>query len=120
MITDTASEVERVLEQFRDGTLTEQALRQALERPPSEARHQDLLYLQATNASVNASLLGMSLVRDGRIVAGPAADEAWPYNSVLEAMRDGWRVIKFPELAMLLVDERTVGLGCEFILEKWS
>ena len=35
-------------------------------------------------------------------------------------MADGWRIVKFPELAILLDDRRTYGLGCEFILEKWG
>ncbi len=33
-------------------------------------------------------------------------------------MDDGWRVIKFPEMALLLQEDQTIGLGCEFILEK--
>ena len=44
--------------------------------------------------------------------------DEWPYNSVLEAMNDGWRVIKFPEMALMLQEDKTFGLGCEFILEK--
>ena len=115
----STSETDRVIEQFRRGELTEAALRQALERRGSSGKCQDLLYLQASNASVTAGLLGMSLVRDGEMVDWPAGAD-WPYASVLAAIRDGWRVIKFPELAMLLIDERTIGLGCEFILEKWS
>ena len=42
----------------------------------------------------------------------------WPYQSVLEAIRDGWRVVQFPNLALLMDESRTYGLGCEFILEK--
>jgi hypothetical protein len=119
MIDVGASETEKVLARFRQGQLTEQDLRAALERRGSSGKCQDLLYLQASNASVTAGLLGMSLVRDGEVVDWPAGAD-WPYESVLAAIRDGWRVIKFPELAMLLVDQRTIGLGCEFILEKWS
>ena len=44
--------------------------------------------------------------------------DEWPYNSVLEAMDDGWHVIKFPEMALMLQEDKTFGLGCEFILEK--
>ena len=113
------SEIDMVLERFRQGQLTEQDLRQALEQRTTAGRRQDLLYLQASNASVGAGVIGMSLVLDGDVVDWPAGAD-WPYASVLAAIRDGWRVIKFPELAMLLIDERTVGLGCEFILEKWS
>jgi hypothetical protein len=34
-------------------------------------------------------------------------------------MADGWRVIRFPETAPLMDPDRTCGLGCEFILERW-
>jgi hypothetical protein len=119
MIDVGTSETEKVLARFRQGQLTEQDLRAALERRGPAGKLQDLLYLQATNASVTAGVLGMSMVRDGEMVDWPAGAD-WPYASVLAAIRDGWRVIKFPELAMLLVDERTIGLGCEFVLEKWG
>ena len=33
-------------------------------------------------------------------------------------MKDGWRVVKFPELALLYHDPYNITLGCEFILEK--
>ena len=113
------SDSEQVLARFRQGQLTEAVLRLALEQRAPAAQRQDLLYIQASNTSVGSSAVGMSLVRGGEVVDLAAAG-AWPYASVLAAMRDGWRVIKFPELALLLVDEGTAGLGCEFILEKWG
>jgi hypothetical protein len=112
------ADVDHIVEQFRQGQLTEHGLRQALERRQPAPRRQDLLYLQASTTALDSTVLGLTLVRGGEIVASAAA--AWPYASVLEAIRDGWRVIKFPELALLLVDERTTALGCEFILEQWS
>ncbi len=33
-------------------------------------------------------------------------------------MRQGWRVVKFPELALLLDESRSYALGCEFVLER--
>ena len=120
METTIGHEIEQVLERFRQGQLTEPDLRQVLERLGTTAKRQDLLYLQTSSTSLVASVLGMTLVRDGEIVERAAGAGEWPYSSVLEAIRDGWRVVKFPELALLLVEERTIGLGCEFILEKWS
>jgi hypothetical protein len=35
-------------------------------------------------------------------------------------MADGWRIIKFPEMALLLDEKRTYGFGWEFVLEKWG
>ena len=38
---------------------------------------------------------------------------------VLEAMADGWRIIKFPEMVLAMDDQSNYGLGYEFILERW-
>jgi hypothetical protein len=113
------NEVEGVLEQFRQGQLTEASLRQALEGRGAGKR-QDLLYLQASSTGVTSSILGMTMVRNGEVVEWTTGAPEWPYANVLEAIRAGWRVIKFPELSLLLLEERTTSLGCEFILEKWS
>src|SRR5258708_32115097 len=110
MDTTPELEVDQILEQFRHGQLTDQTLRQALERRPVP-KHQDLLYLETSNSSLIGGVLGMTLVCDGQIVAPVTGAATWPYANVLEAIRDGWRVIKFPELALLLNEERTIGLG---------
>jgi len=120
MDNSAANKIDQVVEDFRQGRLTEDGLRQALEAQQTSHQRQDLLYLQASSTSVVASVVGMSMICAGEVIEGPAAPEKWPYQTVLAAIRDGWRVIKFPELALLLIGEGTVGLGCEFILEKWS
>ena len=112
------------LDKLRAGTLVEADLQQALDRlsdgtsdgaPPKRQR---LLYLNTGSTGVDSQVLGMSLVENGQILEGPDDVDEWPYNSVLEAMNDGWRAIKFPEMALLLQEDKTFGLGCEFILEK--
>src|SRR6266513_2983961 len=95
-ISNQANEMDEVLARFRQGQFTEQDLRQALERRETMGKRQDLLYLQASNASVAAGVVGMSLVRDGEMVDWPAGAE-WPYAAVLAASRDGWRGITAPE-----------------------
>ena len=45
--------------------------------------------------------------------------EDWPYQRVGDAVRDGWRIIKFPDITLLLNEERIYGLDCEYILERW-
>jgi hypothetical protein len=79
---------------------------------------QDLLYLQASNTSVTSEVLGFSLVQGGDSIDVPRDPAEWPYQTVAQAMKDGWRVVKFPELALLLDESRNYALGCEFILEK--
>ena len=49
----------------------------------------------------------------------PTPDDGWPYATVIDAIRDGWRVISFPNMALSLDENRTYGLGFEFILERW-
>ena len=111
------------LDKLRAGTLVEADLQQALDRlgeasDDDSPRQQRLLYLNTGNTGVDSQVLGMALVENGEILEGPDDVDEWPYNSVLEAMDDGWRVIKFPEMALLLQEDKTFGLGCEFILEK--
>lgn len=79
---------------------------------------QDLLYLQCASTALTSPVLGMQLVTDGRIQPEPESAADFPYATVLAAMRDGWRVVQFPNLALLLDEQRTYGLGCEFILER--
>lgn len=79
---------------------------------------QDLLYLQTNSTALDAGVLGIRLVVDGQIVDLPEDPAEWPYQSVLEAIRDGWRVVQFPNLALLMDESKTYGLGCEFILER--
>lgn len=114
--------VEQCVEEFRAGTLTEGNLVRILElldHDYTEPKCQELLYLQAVQTSLNARVFGMRILQNGKLSDGPRNPEEWPYKTVLDAILDGWRVIKFPEMVLLLDDKRTYGLGCEFILEKW-
>ena len=79
---------------------------------------QNLLYLQTNGTSLDSDVLGMTLVENGQMADVSEDSKDWPYQSVLEAIRDGWRVVQFPNLALLMDESRTYGLGCEFILEK--
>ena len=117
-------QIQEWLDKLRAGTLVEMDLQQALDRlneatsDDNSPKRQRLLYLNTGNTGVDSQVLGMALVENGEILEGPDDVDEWPYNSVLEAMNDGWRVIKFPEMALLLQEDKTFGLGCEFILEK--
>ena len=117
-------QIQEWLDKLRAGTLVEADLQQALDRlnngtsDGDSPKRQRLLYLNTGNTGVDSQVLGMALVENGQILEGPDDVNEWPYNSVLEAMDDGWRVIKFPEMALLLQEDKTFSLGCEFILEK--
>ncbi len=111
-------QLQKCLENFRADTLTEQDLQQVLANITA-AKPQCLLYLQAANTSVTSTVEGMSIVDGDGVHNGPDNPEDWPYQTVHEAMLDGWRIVKFPEMTLMLVGENeTYGLGCEFVLEK--
>jgi len=57
-------------------------------------------------------------MEDGKIHEAPEDPGEWPYNTVIDAVNDGWRIVKFPELALLYQEPDDSGLACEFILEK--
>ena len=116
---DLRQMVGQCIDELREGRLTEERLREledaiGTERP----RRWDLLYLQAAKSSEASDVVGMRLIRNGEVVYPLPAPEDWPYKTVLDAINDGWRVVKFPELALLMDEGRTYGLSCEFILER--
>ena len=117
-------QVERCIEEFRRGELTEEGLQGVLdsidrrrERRVRKQR-QDLLYLHTRSTSIDYPVLGMRILENGVLSDGPRDPDEWPYKTVVEAVNDGWRIIKFPEMALLLDESRSFGLGCEFILER--
>ena len=119
-----AAQLTRWLEKLRKGTLTEQDLQEALDelkrRGNGGSGPQKLLYLQTHSTAVDSPVNGMSMVEGGEVRLPPDDYEDWPYHTVLDALQDGWRVVKFPELSLLFdhPDEVDRWLGCEFILEK--
>ena len=117
----TKQHLEQCLSRFRAGTLTEQDLQQALESLTDRTgtTSQRLLYLQAGSTSVTSPVEGMAIVDGNGVHDGPDNPDDWPYQTVHESMQDGWSILKFPEMTLMLVgEEETHGLGCEFILEK--
>ncbi len=80
---------------------------------------QDLLYLHTEKTSITSPARGMRILLDGVLSDGPEDPEDWPYKTVLEAVCAGWRIISFPNMALLAVSESDPhGLGFEFILER--
>lgn len=111
--------IEQWIEDLRRGDLTEASLRRGLEALDDEGSTcQDLLYLQTGRTGLDSAVCGMNLIQNGQIVEIPADPKDWPYPTVLDAIRDGWSIIEFPNMALLLDESRTYGLGCEFVLEK--
>jgi hypothetical protein len=119
MATPIQQQVEICIEALRQGSLQEEQLRRIDALADDASKRQSILYLQVKRASLTSEVIGMSLFEAGEF-HDPPGEEDWPYRSVAEALADGWRIIKFPEMALLLDEKRTYGFGWEFILEKWG
>jgi hypothetical protein len=118
MASNIDSQIEVCINQFKDGSLTEESLLKLKELNVRRSFRQDLLYLTCGTTSPNATVHAMKIVENGVSNDGPAETDDWPYQSLIDAINDGWRVIKFPEQALLLSEEKTYGLGCEYVLER--
>ena len=115
-------ELRTCVDELRNGRLTEARLTAIIDAMPDQpnGRHQDLLYIQAQRSSIESAIQGYSLFINGRRLPGPADPQDWPYQTVKDALADGWRIISFPDMALMIDDQVSFGLGCEFILEKWG
>ncbi len=85
------------------------------------SQRQKLLVLYTHSPDLNSKVVAWSLF-DGTTTEQPStasADEP-PYESVTDAMRDGWRVIQFPQQfpAYPGMEYHTSYLKFEYILEK--
>ena len=114
-----ATKLDHGIAELRAGTLQESTLA-AIRDELTAARNarQDLLYLQAAGTALDTQVIGMRMVTDGELSDGADDPDDWPYQTVLDAIRDGWRIIEFPNLALLLGESRTYAYGAEFVLEK--
>ena len=111
--------MEKCIERFRRGELTEEELRRTLEDlARSEPRYQDLLYLQTGSTSLNSSVHGMAILLNGELSDGPSDPKDWPYKTPLEAIRDGWRVLQVPSPQSHPFSAENTYVGYEFVLEK--
>ena len=120
---EVKEQLEQCLEKFRSGMLTEGDLQKALESVNSQiqanSQCQRLLYLQAQSTLVTSPIEVMAIVDGEGVHDGPDDPDDWPYETVHEAMLDGWRIVKFPELALMMAsDDQTYEIGCQFILER--
>lgn len=115
-------QLEDLLKRFRAGNLTEADIQQAIDAADSDpyaGRRQSLLYLQAGSTHPYSSVIGISIYEEGKNPEGVDADGNFLYTSIKEALDDGWRIVKFPEMALTMDEQNTYALGYEFILERW-
>ena len=81
---------------------------------------QRLLYLHAATPGIRSQVLGMALHEpvQGSVTEIVTVEQEWPYNTVHDAILDGWQVIHFPDQRTEFDDREIDILGYEFILQK--
>lgn len=80
---------------------------------------QRLLYLHTRTPSITASIIGMAQhepVTGGADTLHTRTD--WPYETVHDALVDGWQIIHFPNLLSPYDDRELSYVGYEFVLQK--
>jgi hypothetical protein len=87
----------------------------ATERP-----RQRLLYLHARTPSVFSEIIGYTPIEPiaGYRVEIAAEVQKWPYDTVHDAIVDGWQVVQFPHHQAPYDDRDLDIVGYEFILQK--
>ena len=81
---------------------------------------QRLLYLHAATPGIRSQVIGMALhepVQES-VTEIVTVEQEWPYNTVHDAILDGWQVIHFPDQRTEFDDREIDILGYEFILQK--
>ena len=81
---------------------------------------QRLLYLHARTPSVFSEILGYTLIEpvEGFQVEISGGEFAWPYQTVHDALVEGWQIVQFPHLQSPFSDTDLDVVGYEFILQK--
>ena len=108
------------LVKLRTGVLTEADLRRGARVLEAEhAPRQRLLYLYSKSTNPRSSLSAWALYDPAAADEPVLPSQDVPYTSVLDAVRDGWRIVQFPRPEVYrFSDLYNAYLGFEFILEK--
>ena len=113
--------MEIMLEKLKAGHLAETDIESALllADDTEVSPRQSLLYLQAPTTHPYAAVIGISIFEEGKDMDGLDKNGDFLYTSIKNALDDGWRIIKFPEMSLAMNEQDTYGLGYEFVLERW-
>ena len=79
-----------------------------------------LLYLHAATPGIRSQVIGMALHEpiEGSVTEIVTEEQDWLYNTVHDAILDGWQIIHFPNQRTEFDDREIDILGYEFILQK--
>ena len=114
-------QLKHIRKRFKEDALTAEDVDAALAMAESASTgpRQSLLYLQAPSTNPHSAVVGISIYEDGTDPDGLDETGAFRYRSIKDALNDGWRIIKFPDMSLAMNEQDTYGLGYEFVLERW-
>ena len=111
--------LDNCIEKLNAGELTEVDLRRI--RATLNSQKQLLLYLYSKSTNLRSPLGGWALYDATALDEPMLPSQDAPYTSVLDAVRDGWRIVQFPRPELYnFTDVDNSYLGYEFILEKFA
>ena len=115
------AQLEIIKKRFGAGTLTATDIDSALllAEDTSHTPRQSILYLQAPTTHPHSAVIGISIFEEGKDTDGLDENGNFLYASIKNALDDGWRIIKFPDMSLAMHEQDTYGLGYEFVLERW-
>ena len=114
--------VAKAIVKLKDGGITGHDLEELSQTVHSSRKtpRQRLLYLHAASPSIRSEIIATALhepVPDS-ITEITTEEHEWPYQTVHEAILNGWQVIHFPDQRAPFDDREIDILGYEFILQK--
>ena len=112
------------VDKLRNGVLTEADLCRGASVSEAECatcRTQTLLYLYSKSTNLRSPLGAWALYDPAAADEPVLPSQDAPYASVLDAVRDGWRIVQFPRPELhRFSDLDNAYLGFEFILERMT
>ena len=79
-----------------------------------------ILYLTARSTNMRSGIVSRARVDSTKAHEPTLPSDESPYNSVLDAVADGWRVAQFPVINLYeYKDLENDYVGFDFILDKW-
>ena len=90
-------------------------------RPLDDGPRPKIMYLTARSTNMRSGIVGWVEFVPGEKPKLKLPGDEPPYESVLEAVADGWRVVQYPIPKLYeYKDLENDYVGFDFILEKWN
>lgn len=92
----------------------------ALEKLLVPKPKQKILYLQSRRSDMRAEVVSWQLYDPDESEEPALPTSKPPYETVLDAVRDGWRILQFPAPQNYPFSEQNTYVGYEYVLERFD